>query len=123
MLIRLRIEARYAAMVLTRPPLTPTTAGRERARLGRSMGFCPHLRCQLGTVGNSDRDGTCPRGHCYTKLENGAPTYGACCFADGVFNSGGLLGYYDLLRSTPKPIYKRNRVVLGPDPEDESPVR
>jgi len=41
----------------------------------------------------------------------------------GTFSSGGLLGYADLLRQTAKPMYKRNRVVLGGDPQDESKVR
>lgn len=95
----------------------------ERLKLSRSMGFCPHLRCQLGDVGNANSHGACPPGLCYTKVEAGAPTFGACCFSDGVFNSGSILGYYRLLRATPKPIYKRNRVVLGPDPHDESAVR
>lgn len=38
-------------------------------RLARSSGFCPHSRCQLGDLANSDADGFCPAGLCYTKLE------------------------------------------------------
>jgi len=119
------------------------------------MGFCPHRRCQLSSLHNSPKPGVCPQGLCYTKLEDGAPTYGACCFDEdgeggregwregaslslitpisptslplsfpsGLFSSGDILGYVDLLRQTPKPIYKRNRVVLGEDPLDESKVR
>ncbi|TFJ81603.1 hypothetical protein NSK_006854 [Nannochloropsis salina CCMP1776] len=52
------------------------------AKLSRSMGYCPHRRCQLSDVGNSARPGQCPEGLCYTKLEKGSPTYGACCFQE-----------------------------------------
>ncbi|CAN0400490.1 unnamed protein product, partial [Discosporangium mesarthrocarpum] len=41
----------------------------ERLRLSKSMGYCPHLRCQLGSVGSADRSGSCPEGLCYTKLQ------------------------------------------------------
>ncbi|EWM27302.1 hypothetical protein Naga_101737g1, partial [Nannochloropsis gaditana] len=52
------------------------------AKLSRSMGYCPHRRCQLSDVGNSARPSQCPEGLCYTKLEKGSPTYGACCFQE-----------------------------------------
>ncbi|GAB5031773.1 Hypothetical protein NocV09_00700390, partial [Nannochloropsis oceanica] len=51
-------------------------------KLSRSMGFCPHRRCQLSSLPNSPSPGVCPPGLCYTKLEDGAPTYGACCFEE-----------------------------------------
>jgi hypothetical protein len=56
----------------------------------------------------------CPKGLCYTKIENGSPSYGACCFsAGGLFNDGKLIGFYNKTQPTPKPIYKQSRVVLG----------
>jgi len=61
---------------------------RDRTKLSRSMGFCPHLRCQLTDLGNAHNDGHCPHNLCYTKLEQGTGSYGACCFRDGRFNSG-----------------------------------
>lgn len=85
----------------------------DRAKLARSMGFCPHNRCQLGNLTSTKDDGRCPENLCYTKLENGARSYGACCFIDGAFNSGQLIGYNDKTQNTPKPIYKRSRVILG----------
>eukprot|EP00601_Ochromonadales_sp_CCMP2298_P031079 CAMPEP_0173348294 /NCGR_PEP_ID=MMETSP1144-20121109/13651_1 /TAXON_ID=483371 /ORGANISM="non described non described, Strain CCMP2298" /LENGTH=152 /DNA_ID=CAMNT_0014295919 /DNA_START=78 /DNA_END=533 /DNA_ORIENTATION=+ len=53
------------------------------------------------------------QGLCYTKLENGGKSFGACCFTEGAFNSGRLLGYADKCINNPKPIYKHSRVVLG----------
>eukprot|EP00611_Tribonema_gayanum_P008019 TRINITY_DN1748_c0_g1_i6.p1 TRINITY_DN1748_c0_g1~~TRINITY_DN1748_c0_g1_i6.p1 ORF type:complete len:371 (+),score=75.55 TRINITY_DN1748_c0_g1_i6:253-1365(+) len=85
----------------------------DRLRLARSSGYCPHLRCQLGTVGNAAANGTCPAGMCYFKLQRGAPTFGACCYTDGKFTSPGLIGHHALQRPMQKPIYRRNRVVLG----------
>jgi len=85
----------------------------DRLKLSRSMGFCPHDRCQLGNLTNALVDGQCPQNLCYTKLENGGRSYGACCFIDNKFNSGQLIGYYDKTQHAPKPIYKRSRVILG----------
>lgn len=59
-------------------------------------------------------------GLCFTKLENGRPSYGACCFKNGFFESHHLLGHYSLSQPTPKPIYKRNRIVLGGNLSDTS---
>lgn len=78
-----------------------------------SMGFCPHLRCQLSNLTNAGESGNCPQNLCYTKLENGAPSFGACCFVNGAFNDGELIGYYNKTQRAPKPIYKRSRIVLG----------
>jgi len=61
---------------------------RDRTKMSRSMGFCPHRRCQLTDLGNAHNDGQCPENLCYTKLERGSGSYGACCFRDGLFNSG-----------------------------------
>jgi hypothetical protein len=33
------------------------------------QGFCPHLRCQLESIGNTNADGICPEGACFAKLE------------------------------------------------------
>jgi len=89
-------------------------------KMQRSMGFCPHLRCQLGDLAHPPEDGACPENLCYTKLQSGYRTFGACCFSsNGSFNSGELIGYSDLIRPIPKPIYKRNRIVLGDNPNDE----
>lgn len=33
------------------------------------QGFCPHLRCQLQSIGNSGANGVCPEGACFAKLE------------------------------------------------------
>ena len=57
------------------------------------------------------------------KLENAAVSFGACCFVDGQFNSHQMIGYYNKSQPTPKPIYKTNRIVLGPDKADESYAR
>jgi len=93
----------------------------ELLKLSRSMGFCPHLRCQLGELAESRTPGRCPEGLCYTRLQSGYPTFGACCFQeDGSFNSGELIGFYDLIRPIQKPIYKKNRIVLGDNLIDES---
>ena len=79
---------------------------RNLLKLVNSMGFCPHNRCQLGNLSSADSVGNCPAGLCYTKLENGARSFGACCFIDGMFNTGALIGYYNKTQSTAKPIYK-----------------
>ena len=92
----------------------------DRLKLIRSNGYCPHLRCQLGNLSNADPSGSCPSGLCYMKLENAAVSFGACCFMDGEFNSNQMIGYYNKSQPTPKPIYKRNRIVLGPNRADES---
>jgi len=86
----------------------------SKTKLVNSMGFCPQNRCQLYNVSNGGSDGMCPAGLCYTKVENGGPSFGACCYAPGgLFNSGTLIGYYNKSQPSPKPIYKRSRVVLG----------
>lgn len=59
-------------------------------------------------------------GLCYTKLENGRPSFGACCFTTHRFETHHLIGYYHRSQPTPKPIYKRNRIVLGGDSGDTS---
>ena len=92
----------------------------DRLKLTRSNGYCPHLRCQLGNISNADPTGSCPAGMCYMKLENAAVSFGACCFINGHFNSKQMIGYFNKTQPTPKPIYKTNRIVLGPDPTDES---
>lgn len=85
----------------------------DRLKLARSAGFCPHDRCQLGNLTNADANGHCPANLCYTKLENGGRSYGACCFIGGRFNSGQIIGFYNKIQHTPKPIYKRSRIILG----------
>jgi hypothetical protein len=92
----------------------------DRSRLTASAGYCPHKRCQLGNASASDASGYCPPGLCYTKLENGKPSFGACCFSNGTFESHELIGYYYKSQPTPKPIYKRNRIVLGGNHSDIS---
>eukprot|EP01039_Chlorochromonas_danica_P010052 gene10052-11123_t len=94
-----------------------------KIRLARSSGFCPHHRCQLSEVGNADREGRCPQGLCYSKVEHGAVSFGACCFRNGTFETQRLLGYYDKLSPTPKPIYRAHRVLLQPanGTDDPSP--
>jgi protein tyrosine phosphatase len=87
---------------------------KNRLKLAYSMGFCPHLRCQLGNVTNGDYEGHCPAGLCYTKLENGSPSFGACCFINGSFIAGNLIGYFNKSQNAPKPIYKHSRVILNP---------
>jgi len=109
----------------------------DALKLIASSGFCPHLRCQLGNVSNSGTDEKCPAGLCYTKLENGSPSFGACCYSDGKFDSGmivfvifksvtrphnlvfslllqigDLIGVFSKTQPAPKPIYKHSRVVL-----------
>ena len=64
----------------------------NKERLARSSGFCPHSRCQLGDLSNSFENGTCAQNLCYTKLERGRPSFGACCFVNSSFNSGDLIG-------------------------------
>lgn len=85
----------------------------DKTKLARSMGFCPHNRCQLGNLTNARNDGNCPANLCYTKLENGGRSFGACCFINNEFNSGSLIGYYDKTQHAPKPIYKKSRIILG----------
>lgn len=86
----------------------------DKIRLANSMGFCPHVRCQLYNLTQTGRDGKCPSGLCYTKVENGGLSYGACCFPDdGYFNAGKLIGVYEKTQPHPKPVYKHSRVVLG----------
>ncbi|CAM9120919.1 unnamed protein product [Chrysoparadoxa australica] len=85
----------------------------ERLMLARSMGYCPERRCQLGTISAASPDGLCPPGLCFTKLQNGAPTFGACCYTNYTFNSGQLIGFWHKQRPLPKPIYKRNRITLA----------
>ncbi len=89
----------------------------SRQKLARSMGYCPHRRCQLDNdVGNSFApDHSCPPGLCYTKIEaGGLPSFGACCFdQDGLFDSGDLIGVESKSQYAAKPIYKKNRIILG----------
>jgi hypothetical protein len=86
---------------------------RDSAKLINSMGFCPQNRCQLFNLSSAAADGMSPEGLCYTKIENGGLSYGACAFHKGVFNAGALVGYYYKTQLTPKPIYKKSRIVLG----------
>lgn len=89
-------------------------SSRDLLKLTRSMGFCPHQRCQLDDVTHSpDSTGQCPQGLCFTKIEQGALSYGACCFTDNKFETSQLLGYYNKTQPVPKPIYKSSRIVLG----------
>ena len=91
-----------------------TLGSQELLKLTRTMGFCPHQRCQLDDVVHSEGTaGVCPQGLCYTKIERGALSYGACCFTDNKFETSQLLGFYNKTQQTPKPIYKASRVVLG----------
>ena len=85
------------------------------------MGYCPERRCQLGDIGAADISGKCPRGLCYSKLQDGARTFGACCYTDGEFNSGNLIGFHTKQRPHQKPIYKTNRVILEPQGEGDEP--
>lgn len=85
----------------------------DSTKMINSMGFCPQNRCQLYNLSSTGIDGMSPEGLCYTKVENGGLSYGACAFHRGVFNSGVLIGYYNKTQLTPKPIYKKSRVVLG----------
>lgn len=89
-------------------------------RLARSSGFCPHSRCQLVELSNPGEDGRCAPRLCYTKLEKGRPSFGACCFVNGTFKSTKLIGYQYKIQPTPKPIYDRNRIVLGGNASDDS---
>jgi hypothetical protein len=84
-----------------------------RMQLISTMGFCPHLRCQLGNVSHSPNYGMCPPGLCYTKLESGARSFGACCFdSQGIFESGNLIGVASKSQAVAKPIYKHSAVLL-----------
>lgn len=85
----------------------------DSTKMINSMGFCPQNRCQLFNLSSTGIDGMSPEGLCYTKVENGGLSYGACAFHRGIFNSGVLLGYYNKTQPTPKPIYKKSRIVLG----------
>lgn len=79
---------------------------RDRQKLARSMGYCPHSRCQLdnltahsGSSSSGAGAGSCPAGLCYTKVESGALSFGACCYdSSGIFNSGELFGVYNRLQ-------------------------
>ena len=89
-------------------------SARDLLKLTRTMGFCPQHRCQLDEVVHSEgTGGLCPQGLCYSKIERGALSYGACCFTDNKFETSKLLGYHNKTQQTPKPIYKASRVVLG----------
>jgi hypothetical protein len=88
-------------------------SSRDSAKMINSMGFCPQNRCQLYNLTATGVDGMSPEGLCYTKVENGGLSYGACAFHNGVFNAGVLIGYYYKTQPTPKPIYKKSRIVLG----------
>jgi protein tyrosine phosphatase len=90
----------------------PTLSTVNKLKMAKSMGFCPHRRCQLTNISNADAEGHCPSGLCYTKLENGSPSYGACCFIKGKFNHGNIIGFYEKCQATAKPIYKHSRIVL-----------
>lgn len=57
--------------------------------------------------------------HALTPLP-GAASFGACCFTNGSFLAGQLIGYYDLLQATAKPIYSAHRVLLGKPVNDPS---
>ena len=95
----------------------------DRTKLAKSMGFCPQSRCQLFNLTNAGTNGQCPESLCYTKVENGGLSFGACCFINGEFNYGDLIGYYNKTTWTPKPIYKKSRVVLAdPSQTDDSYV-
>ena len=85
----------------------------DSAKMINSMGFCPQNRCQLFNLSATNLDGMAPEGLCYTKIENGGMSYGACAFREGVFNSGVLIGFYNQTQPSPKPIYKKSRIVLG----------
>lgn len=92
----------------------------SKEKLVKSMGFCPQSRCQLGSVGNADYEGMCPSGLCYLKLIDGASSFGTCCYTNGTFSSGDILGFYSKTQPSPKPIYSSSRVVLGSNSSDES---
>ena len=85
----------------------------DHMKLAYSTGYCPQNRCQLS---NSSDDlipqGSCPKGLCYTKLEYGSLSFGACCYSEGAFLSGNLIGYYNKSVIVPKPIYAHSRVIL-----------
>lgn len=86
----------------------------DRLKLTRTMGFCPHMRCQLDDVQHSvNTTGHCPQGLCYTKIEHGALSFGACCFTENKFSTSQLLGFYNKTQQTPKPIYRHSRIILG----------
>lgn len=86
----------------------------DHMKLAYSTGYCPQNRCQLGNVTIDDLHSheNCPRGLCYTKVEHGSFSFGACCYTEGAFGSGNLIGYYNKSRIIPKPIYAHSRVIL-----------
>eukprot|EP01038_Epipyxis_sp_PR26KG_P008834 gene8834-11925_t len=85
----------------------------DRLKLSKSMGFCPNLRCQLDNVSGPRSDDICPVGLCYTKIENGGLSFGACCYHNNSFVNSQLIGYYNKSQQTPKPIYRHSRLILG----------
>lgn len=93
---------------------------RDRAKLLKTSGFCPQNRCQLDHIRSTEEDGVCAEGLCYTKIENGGPSFGACCFTNGSFHSGDIIGYYNKSQPVPKPIYRHSRIVLGGNSSDTS---
>ena len=88
----------------------------DHMKLAYSTGYCPQNRCQLSN--SSDAlvpQGGCPIGLCYTKLEYGSLSFGACCYTEGAFLSGNLIGFYNKSVIVPKPIYAHSRVILKTD--------
>lgn len=86
----------------------------QRLKLAKSNSFCPHHRCQLGNLSNNVIPNQCPEGLCYTKLENGGLSFGACCFINNEFRSGQIIGYANKSQHVAKPIYQHNRIRLHP---------
>lgn len=87
----------------------------DRLKLAYSTGYCPQYRCQLNDVSpiSSRKDESCPEGQCYTRVEYGSPSFGACCYTNGSFVSNYLIGYSNKSQMTPKPIYSHSRVILN----------
>lgn len=85
----------------------------EKLKLTLSTGYCPLKRCQLGNVSQTAPD-LCPPGLCFTRVENGSPSFGGCCFDNGSFVSGQLIGFVDKSQPIAKPIYAHSRVALRP---------
>jgi protein tyrosine phosphatase len=83
----------------------------NKYKLRTTMGFCPHMRCQLGNI-SSSQGSICPKGLCFTKLEEGSRAFGACCFHDEYFDSGDLFGYANKSQAVAKPIYNHSRIIL-----------
>ena len=111
----------------------------DKLKLIKSSGFCPQNRCQLDNISNQlDIKGNCPEGLCYSKIEveiiiiylntfltkfykqNGGLSFGACCFIDGKFLSGDIIGYYNKSQPAPKPIYDHSRIILGGKESDDN---